>query len=358
MKGELKVEVIYRCMHHIDLEEQKINEVHINGEAAEKFVSNVISDTIKNEKTRKYNKKSDTTEVISLINKLIINDLSEEDMDIDMGEVSVAFDIKSITERISERLLEYELKAQQKIEHMGKNIKKGSLIQSFAKKDDKYLYTLIKIDHSAYLDLSRLENSVGLPLEEKILKSCVIKYNEYNKIDDIKIYDSTKKIADYWWDGLLELEYNNTDNKNTRNAMRKIRSCIEKNLSNEFPYDSTLIKNKMVGYFTSNSQFDISEFCTKVIDEYIPKKSNLDKDKLKEKIYDLASKTFDSQFNIDASVVQKDKIEVYKIGDRISLTLYDEIENLTDKIVVEKENEHKILKLVDIPDDIYLKFKE
>lgn len=357
MKGEFNLETIYKCMHHIDLDDEKIIEVPIVGESAESFISNVISDTIRNEKTRKYTKKSDTTEVIGLINKLIVNDLDVDRSDCGNGEVAVAFDIKDTTERISMRLLEHELLAQQKIEPMGKKIKKGSLIQLFAKQEEQYIYTLIKIDHSAYLDLTRMENSVGLPLEEKILKSCVIEYNENNEIENIKIYDSTKKIADYWWSGLLELKYNNSDNKNTRNAMRKIRACIEQNLSNEAPLDSTLIKNKMVGYFTSNSQFDIDEFCTKVIDEYNPKKENLDKQSLKNKIQTLAVDKFDSQFNIDSSVVEKDKVEVYKIGDRISLTLYDEIENLTDKIMVCQENGHKVLKLVDIPEDIYLKFK-
>lgn len=351
--------MVHKFMHHIDFEEEEIIEVPTNSEDAIEFINNVINETMTNENTRKYLRKSDTTEVISSINKLIHYENLEEDSQ--SGEVAVAVSINSIVYRISERLMQAEIEAQAGIEATGRSLRKGSLIQSLVKENDRYRYVLIKVDHSMYLDTINLYKRIGLPLEEKILKSCVIDYDNNHNIVNISLYDSTKKMAYYWWSGLLELEPANKDDINTKKALFKISSTINNVVGKTSPPDATILRNRLKGYFNSNSQFDLNEFMKKVIDDYPIKvnennEASFDKVVLKNKIKALSTKHFDNQFNIDINVINKNKSDTYKIDDRISLTLHDEVENLTDKIVVNDENEKYTLKLLDIPKDVYDKF--
>lgn len=354
------MEIIHQFMHHIDFEEENITEVPINGEDALEFINNVITETLKNDGTRKYLRKSDTTEVISSINMMVSNELICEDDN--SGDVAVTtISSEDIVQRISERLMESEISAQSGIEATGRRLRKGSLIQSLVKVDSCYRYVLIKIDHSLYLDTKNLKKSIGLPLEEKILKSCIIDYNQNNEISDINLYDSTKKMANYWWNGLLELKPASKDDINTKTAFRKINALIDKEIGQVCPSDSTLLINRSKGYFDSKSQFDIEDFVSTVIDEYTSTKEdstiNECKPILKEKIKNMAAKSFDGQFNIDISVINKSKSDIYKINDRISLTLNGEIETLKDKIVGENENGRWTLKISDVPKYIGEKFE-
>lgn len=349
------MEIIHKCMHHIDFEEETIMDVPIEGEEAKDFINKVIDETMKNENTRKYERRSDTTEVIGFANSMVSHEFYDDNNP--QADVAVAIDISSMTCRIATRLMESEITAQESIKATGKKLNKGSLIQALTKDDlGKYKYSLIKIDHSAYLDKDSLVKRIGLPLEEKILKSCVIEYDENNTIKDISLYDSTKKMAQYWYHGLLELNPTNTDELNTKKSIQKIIRSIDNTVGSKSQPDAILIKNKAKGYFNSNSEFDLDEFFLKVVDEYQPKSDKVDKQELKNKISMSAKRFFDSQFVIKPEALVKYKEDTFKIDDRITLTLYDEIDNLTDKIVVEDEDGKFNLKLVDISQDIYDKF--
>lgn len=350
--------IIHKCMHHIDFEDANILEVPIIGDEAIEFINKVIDETTANENTRSYERRSDTTEVIGFINSMVHADLcSDNDVELSDSEVAVAIDINAVTTRIATRLMESEIIAQESISATGNRLNKGSLIQAFIKdKDYKYKYVLMKIDHSAYLDRDSLIKRVGLPLEEKILKSCVIEYDESHTIENISLYDSTKKMAQYWYHGLLELNPTNTDEINTKKSIQRIMKNIDNVVGKESEPDSILIKNKSKGYFNSNSEFDLDEFLLKVVDEYQPKSESVNKEKLKQKISMAAERGFDSQFVIIPDVLTKYKADIFKIDERIALTLYDEIDNLTDKIIVENEDGKYNLKLMDIPKDMYDKF--
>lgn len=351
--------IIHKRMHHIDFESEEVLDVPISSDDALEFINNVIKETLSNNSTRKYLTKSNNTEVISFINSMILCERNNDN--IDSGEVAVAISIDDITRRISERLMESEVSAQLSIESMGRSLRKGSLIQALVNLENSYRYVLIKIDHSLYLDTKNLKKSIGLPLEEKILKSCVIDYNESNEITDINLYDSTKKMANYWWNGLLELKPASKDDINTKTAFRKINVLIDKEIGESCPADATMLINRSKGYFDSKSQFDIDDFINTVVGDYNSVKDesifNENKSELKEKIKNLATKHFDGQFNIDIAVINKVKSNVYKIDDRISLTLNGKIEALRDKIVGEQEDGRWTLKISDVPEEIGKKFE-
>ncbi|MGG2466819.1 hypothetical protein ACOV1W_03730 [Paraclostridium bifermentans] len=350
------MDILQKNMHHIDFEEVDITEVSIDGQTATEFINNIINETFENEGTREYKQKSDYTEVISIIKEIIRHEEIENQDDTGNGEVAVAIDTKALTNRIAEKLMESEIKAQEEIASIGK-IRKGSLIQALAKSNENtYRYVLIKVDHSAYLDKNDLVKRIGLPLEEKILKSCIIEYNLNKDINRISLFDSTKKMANYWWNKLLELEPIRTDDLNTKTAMRKIKGTIKKVVETNSPSDYTIYNDKLKGYFNTREEFDIEEMISTVIDGHNTKDQSVDTDILKEKIRSVALKTFDGQFKIDLSAIKNDKVEVYKLDERISLTLYDEIGNLPDKIIAEENGGEYSLRLVGISKDIYDKF--
>lgn len=350
------MEILQKNMHHIDFEEEDIIEVSIEGETAAEFINNIINETFENEGTREYKQKSNYTEVISIIKDIIRHEEIENQNDIGGGEVAVATDTKALTNRIAEKLMESEIKAQEEIASIGK-IRKGSLIQSLAKSnDDTYRYILIKVDHSTYLDKNDLVKRIGLPLEEKILKSCIIEYNLNKEIKRISLFDSTKKMANYWWNKLLELEPIRSDDVNTKTAMRKIKTTIKNSIESSSPSDYTIYNDKLKGYFNTSQEFDIEEMIKIVIDSHTPKNESINTNKLKEKIRAVALKQFDGQFKIDLGAIKNDKIEVYKLDERISLTLYDEIGNLPDKIIAEENDGEYSLRLVGISKDVYDKF--
>ena len=356
------MEFIHQYMYHIDFEDRNIINVPIDGQDALEFIDNVINETLTNNSTKKYLKKSDTTEVIGLVKRMIVNDSYNNQACIsDESAVAVAsVDDNEKTQRIAERLMESEIEAQLSIESTGIRLRKGSLIQALINEDDSYRYVLIKIDHSSYLDIKNLSKNIGLPLEEKILKSCVIDYDENNEIRDINLNDSSRKIANYWWNGLLELKPANKDDYNTKNAFRRIHTLINKEVTKFSPSDATMLINRSKGYFDSKTQFDIDDYVNTVIEEYLPKESiefNNKKAELKRNIKNLATKYFDGQFSIDVDVINKVKPDMYKIDDNIYLTLKGEIETLKDKIISEKKDGKWILKISDVPEDIGEKFE-
>lgn len=355
------MEIISQYMYHIDFENENIINVPIEGEDAVEFIDNVINETLTNDSTKKYLKKSDTTEIISLVKRMIDNDLDDSRAyNSDESAVAVESLDDDTTQRIAERLMESEIEAQSSIEATGIRLKKGSLIQALINEDDNYRYVLIKIEHSSYLDIKNLSKNIGLPLEEKILKSCVIDYDENNDIRDINLYDSSRKIANYWWNGLLELKPANKDDINTKNAFHRIHKLINKEVAKFSQPDATMLINRSKGYFDSKTHFDIDDYINTVIEEYSPKESirfNNKKDELKRNIKNLATRYFDGQFSIDIDVINKIKPNKYKIDDNIYLTLNGGIETLKDKITSEKEDEKWILKISDVPKDIGEKFE-
>lgn len=355
------MEVIHQYMYHIDFENRNVINVPIDGQDALEFIDNVINETLTNNSTKKYLKKSDTTEVIGLIKRMIDNDsYNNQVYNSDESAVAVESVDDDTTQRIAERLMESEIDAQSSIEATGIRLKKGSLIQALINEDDNYRYVLIKIEHSSYLDIKNLSKNIGLPLEEKILKSCVIDYDENNEIRDINLYDSSRKIANYWWNGLLELKPANKDDVNTKNAFHRIHNLINKEVAKFSPSDATMLINRSKGYFDSKTQFDIDDYVNTVIEEYLPKQSmdfNNKKAELKRNIKNLATKYFDGQFSIDVDVINKVKPDIYKIDDNIYLTLKGRVETLKDKIIGEKEDEKWILKISDVPEDIGEKFE-
>lgn len=58
--------------------------------------------------------------------------------------------------------------AQERVNHLNIEIKKGSLIQSFFAANDIYYYLLSKVESDEFLDESELIKSPAFPMAEKL----------------------------------------------------------------------------------------------------------------------------------------------------------------------------------------------
>lgn len=347
------MEIVHSGIYHIDFEDEVITPADIDGEDIKEFIKNVIDEMLENLSTKKYKIKRNSTEVINIGNKLV---LQERNPAIMGEESAVAISVESDFEAVAKKLMESEIKAQENIERMNAKVKKGSLIQILIEEDDKFKYALIKIEHESYLEKDTLIKKVGLPLDKKVLKTCVIEYDDNDDIKNIRLYDSSGKIAQYWWDYLLELEQLRDDFSNTEDSFMKLNSIIEKEVGSKNKKIMLELKNKSNAYYEINEQFYMAEYLDKVIDSVDYGTEDIDKEKIKTKMEKAINKICDGQFTIDKSGINTIKPDTIVISEQISLVLKSQQYDYTGKIVAEIENDKKVLKLIGISDDIYRVF--
>lgn len=214
------MEIIFSRLHHIDFMNDKITLAEKENDVTT-YIKSITEDTIGNKNSKHFTAIDETTQSISIINNFIktytnnSSDLADEVINIG-------------TEKIANRLALKEKEKEEQIARMDKHIKKGSLIQALVEIDDSLIYVLAKVEDKKFLDTYRAKITTGLPLEQVILKTCIITYNE-NEIVEIEISDSTGSIADYWSNGLLEVKEVYGNEANTIVSFKEIDKILVKN---------------------------------------------------------------------------------------------------------------------------------
>ena len=312
----------------------------INKQEADEYVRSIINKGIKNINVRYFKTKRESTEVIGIINNLIKNTIIDKITAVAAtieDDCDNIFDIE--TKKIALRLLESEALAQQKISRMDREIKKGSLIQAVIEKEDGLLaYVLAKIEHVNILDKNDWEKHTGLPLDKEILKTCVISYDEIGEIIEIRVFDSNNTIADYWKDGLLELEPLTSDEANTKKSLTEVCKFLRNSIKSKSPADYTNLYNSVLGYYDQNKGFDYDDMIEKVFLNYTPfDQEKINMSDYREKLNNLPNNKFDRRFDVIPSAIRNKKIRTYSIGEEIELKLKDSIKNLSDVIKAERD---------------------
>lgn len=347
------MEIIHSSIYHIDFEEEVIKSADIDGEDIKEFIQNVISEMLENPSTKQYKIKRETTEVIRIVKNMILKEINPPFTD---QGVAATISVESDFESIAMKLMESEIKAQKNIDRMNAKVKKGSLIQILMEEQGEYKFVLIKIEHESYLEKETLVKKVGLPLDKKVLKTCVIEYDDGENIKNIRLYDSSGKIAQYWWDYLLELEQLRDDHDNTVDSFMKLNSIIEKEVGPKNKKIMLELKNKSSAYYEINEQFYMDDYLSQVIDS-IDETDDIDKEKIKAKMKKSIDKICDGQFTIDNDGIKTIKPDTIIISEQISLVLKSQKYDYTGKIVAEIEDDKKVLKLIGISDEIYEDFR-
>lgn len=307
-KLHFNMEIKFTSLHQVDHHLNSVEEIDIENQSEDliNYTQRLITEITEGTSKRKFNFRRDTTEVRSVLGQFMEGDYSGKGAN-------------------ANRLLDVEKTTQLAIAHLGNEIQKGSLFQAHIEDGESTIMVISKADQIQFLDEDDFNLKNGLPYEKKIFKAFLVRF-EAGEAKETFVYDTTTRLATYWWDTFLELDEVYTSEYNTKTALKLLDSKVLNNMKKKFPADHTRIRNKAVGYFQSQNQFEMGNFLEATLNDYVPIDNDFPKTAIIEKIRNLPERySFDSQFPI-----AEDQVTARKVKSKI---------NLTDKVdLVIKEN--------------------
>ena len=262
------MEILKLLSHNILVEEEKIVENKITNEEAKDFFNSIIDEVLEKETKKSYKPRTPTTEVISIITKVL--------KDMDSNE--------ELLVNISKRLLKYEISTQKDIDKLGTKIKKGCLLQAYIKKNEKKYFIITKIEATDGLDMTELRMRAILPFSKKIIKNALFEINEDEEFGDIFLSDTNANISKYWYDDFLELEEMTTDEMNTQKTYGIVMREIKNKLEKISPSDYTFCRNACITFFKTKGTFDLNDAINDIFLSYNFEDEAIKKEEIIEKI--------------------------------------------------------------------------
>ncbi len=305
---EEKEGIVFTSLHYIDHVNNKISKKDISNkgtEALAEYIEKLIEDIKVKASKRTFEFQRDTTEVRQSLSSFFSENFEDA------------------SETNAKRLLSSEVEAQKAINHLGVSIQKGSLFQAVLNLGDGRKFVIIaKADHDTYLDEESYEMREGLPWTKKLFKSFFITINDDGSLSPVVVSDTNDKVAGYWWKTFLELNVVRTSGENTKKMLGHILRPINR-IRDDYPADYEELRNAVLGYFQSNSDFSLESFMKTVFDDYNQIDPKLDYDKkIKSKIDSVSKKTdVDTQFDIDRKEVKQRRTRKLGLNTGIELVL-------------------------------------
>ena len=331
----------YTSLHQVDHHLNKVAEIDLNNQSEDlkNYTKRLFTEITESQNKRSFEFKSETTEVRVAIVKFI---------DEHYAEASIIN---------ANRLLDIEFEAQKRIDHLNITIQKGSLFQAILSEDNNTYVIISKADHNQFLDEVDFELKNGLPYDKKTFKAFLVKLDRNQTPTDIFVYDTTNRMARYWWDSYLELKEKYTDRHNTKTSLDILDKKVFNKIKKDYPADHTIIRNSAIGYFRNNEEFELEEFVNQTLKNYNSIHPDFPKENTIEKVQALPEKwKFDARFTIEKEEINKRKSNKILLTDNIELILKDHIGNLANVIEAEKDAEG--VKYIKIKTDIgYERFK-
>ena len=319
------MEIVRSCINIINYEQNKIEERDID-ESFNDYIEELVSYFKSNCSTRGYKSRSLNTEVVSSV----------------LGIVKNQDEFNNLNKNISRRLLEEEIKVQEKISNMGVNIQKGSLIQAVLIDDiGEYMYVIAKVEHEEFVDDKDYSFKSGFSKDkQKIWKTCIFEsINQDANFIDSKIFLNNK--AKYWTDSYLELDEIRNDEINTTNAFKSVDALLKREVKKHSEGDYFVLKNSLVGELKKEVLIDYPELVKNLVTEYKPDNDNININKLKDSLLELPkTHNFDNQFNAIPDSLKRVAESIYKLSDNIELKIKGNID--TNKISTERESDGRL----------------
>lgn len=237
----------------------------------------------------------------------------------------------------SQRLLTIEIETKELIKGLKNNLLKGSLLFINLQADNAKLLLICKIEHDEVLNEVNFEKIRGLNNKRIIYKSMLY----YLNTD--KIYVSDKNNSQYWHEKFLELKNVNTNKYNTYQALDFFFNIIDKYKNKDvYKYESIIIRNNILTYFRSKSNFNFSDFIDEVF-SYNPE-NEFPMDELRKKFIS-NQKKFDTSFSIDKEETKKRRLNnKILLGKGMTLNIDGTISDIQNVIKPYSENgEHGII---------------
>lgn len=330
----------FTSLHQVDHNLAQIKNIDINNQSDDlkDYTNRLINEITKSNNKRSFEFKSDTTEVRNAIDKFL-------DAEYEAGAKINA-----------ERLLNIEIEAQERIDHLNIKIQKGSLFQAVIENNIETYVIISKADHNQFLDEVDFTLKTGLPWEKRIFKAFLVKMAN-GQPNEIFVYDTTNRMARYWWDNYLELKEKYTDTHNTKTSLNVLDRKIFNPIKKEFPSDHTIIRNSAIGYFRNNAEFELNEFVNQTLENYTPIDPKFPIEKIVTKTKELPEKwKFDARFSIQKEEINKKQSNRIPLTEKIELILKDYISDLDNVIEAKKDAEG--VKYIKIKTDVgYERFK-
>ncbi|MGO1581283.1 MAG: hypothetical protein ACTHWZ_07745 [Peptoniphilaceae bacterium] len=319
------MEIVRSCINIINYDQNKIEERDIS-EGFNNYIEELVSYFKSNESTRGYKSRSLNTEVVSSV----------------LGIVKNQDEFDNLNKNISRRLLEEEIKVQEKISSMGVSVQKGSLIQAVLIDDiDEYIYVIAKVEHEEFVDDKDYSFKSGFSKDkQKIWKTCIFEsINQNASFIDSKIF--LNNVAKYWTDDFLELDEIRNDEINTRNAFKSVDALLKRDVKKYSEGDYFVLKNSLVGELKKEVLVDYPEVVKNLVTGYRPYNENIDINKLKDSLLELPkTHNFDKQFNSVPDSFKKASERIFKVNDNIELKIKGHID--TNKISTEREADGRL----------------
>ena len=336
------MEILKLLSHNILVEEEKIVENKITNEEAKDFFNSIIDEVLEKETKKSYKPRTPTTEVISIITRVL--------KDMDSNE--------ELLENIPERLLKYEISTQKDIDKLGTKIKKGCLLQAYIKKNEKKYFIITKIEATDGLDMTELRMRAILPSSKKIIKNALFEINEDEEFGDIFLSDTNANISKYWYDDFLELEEMTTDEMNTQKTYEIIMKEIKNKLEKISPSDYTFCRNACIIFFKTKETFDLNDAVNDIFLSYNFEDEAIKKEEIIEKIKNKIKKEgLDTQFVLKKDVIKNRLIKMKKrVNEGISIEIDGYIENIKDSIYSIEQNGEKYIMIKSTEEETYKSF--
>lgn len=341
----------FASLHYIDRTTSSTTNREINTNDAISYVQQLTQETQDNPNKRAFAFKNTTTPISDYITDIFHQREDES--------IENIFNSNCI--KIAERLLLAEQNSANKYPIMPP--KKGSLIITADNRGLELLITFAKIDTADFLEDVQLQLRSGLPLDKKALKTVIISMTQHDEDEDVDIQitvsDNGSSIAKYWTDDFLEATELTSDEKNTKTAFNAIEKVISQTLKVQAPSDYTELRNNLVGYFKTQSDFQFEQMIDQVFGSYTMDNPNISFDNLKGKVNKLKeSEKFDTHFTLKPNEIKARFKKTYKVSEEIELRTIGHIDGLRHIIKATTNSiGEKVLEIKVENDTIYKSFE-
>ncbi len=319
----------HHSIHHINLIDESLTKPKIPAEDSdiEAFGKDVLKGVFASSRGKAFEFASDTEEVAMLVRGMI------------NGGWSVS------SEKIANRLLRSELSRQEELGNF-QNVSKGALMQMKVSTGDAQFVIFTKVDHGKFMDEMDSKIHFGLPFEKRVQKTCVFEFEGSDIPSSIRIFDSNRKIAKYWWKDFLCCVGLRSSEDNTKRAFGEVDKILSKNLKKQSKPDYTYLRNNIITHFRCNDDIVFDEFIDDVIRSYVPINDNINIDEIADKIAALPDKKgFDTQFAVDRkSIIARIK-RVVVLAENFELNIKGEVDGLDRLVDTGKDDRGKYLKI-------------
>lgn len=130
----------FKSIYNIKRESKDVEKKSIPDDF-EDYIKDFLEFVENNETNREYKIKSNSSLVVDCVNNAIQDTFINNNID----------NLQEYAQKIAEKLLEEEIKIQDRVKHLS-NVKKGSLLQIIIQDNTDFEYLIAKVEHNRYFD--------------------------------------------------------------------------------------------------------------------------------------------------------------------------------------------------------------